>query len=242
MSNLLNHKLIKVYSKRAAVIADPPAVSMPWDNPAVVDYASRLGRANPDAKITPELAYGNLENMSKAQGKNVYQYLDDSIMNEELNRQVNMKEGPAASSAAMAGARERAARRVVTESVNPDGSGKVEVTPTVDEHAAKIKADKEQADKEQTPEWQAAQKQHERKLFIQSILRSIKSPTDSASLNYGIHGGVGALIGGGLGALFSGSKNRWRNALLMALLGGGIGVGGSYLANRPEAPMELPKA
>jgi hypothetical protein len=56
-------------------------------------------------------------------------------------------------------------------------------------------------------------------------------PTDSSAVNYGIHGGLGALVGGGLGALFSGSKNRLRNSLLFALLGGGLGAGAGYLAN-----------
>lgn len=67
------------------------------------------------------------------------------------------------------------------------------------------------------------------------LLDILMRPTDDAMTNYGIHGGLGALLGGGLGTLFSSKENRLRNALLFALLGGGLGLGGSYLANQANA-------
>lgn len=63
------------------------------------------------------------------------------------------------------------------------------------------------------------------------LMDYLLKPTDSPGVNYGIHGGLGALVGGTAGALFSKSKNKLRNSLLFALLGGGLAAGTGYLAN-----------
>lgn len=58
------------------------------------------------------------------------------------------------------------------------------------------------------------------------------NPTDNNYTNYGIAGGLGALALGGLGGLFSSRKNTLSNSLLFALLGGGLGLGAKYMADK----------
>ena len=65
-----------------------------------------------------------------------------------------------------------------------------------------------------------------------SYLAGLLNPTGNQMADYGIYGGLGALLGGGLGGLFSDKKNRLRNALLFALLGGGLGLGAKYVGDR----------
>jgi len=65
-----------------------------------------------------------------------------------------------------------------------------------------------------------------------SPLQYLLNPTDNNYANYGIAGGIGALALGALGSLLSERKNRMRNTLLYALLGGGLGLGAKYLADR----------
>jgi hypothetical protein len=249
MSNLINNKLIRIYNKRAAAIPpapDPLAVSMPWDNPAISGGINReldlMLRADPNKRISHETVYANLESMAKAQGKDIASIVNDPQRVDYLKRMANMREAPIAAQQTAKGVQDRANRRVQTETVNWNGSGKVTVTPTYEDTERKRLADEKDKAFDNSPAVVKAKAEHQKKLERAALIGSITTPTENSLMNYGIHGGIGALIGGGLGALFSGSKNRWRNALLMALLGGGIGVGGSYLANRPEAPMELPKA
>lgn len=249
MSNLINNKLIRIYNKRAAAIPpapDPLAVSMPWDNPAISEGINRevdlLIRADPNKRISHETVYDNLSRMAKSQNKDITSILNDPQRVDYLKRMANMRESRLTSAQTAQGVKDRANRRVQTETVNSDGSGKVKVTPTYAETIAKQEADEKDKAFDNSPAVVKAKQEHQDKLQRAALISSITTPTENSLMNYGIHGGIGALIGGGLGALFSGSKNRWRNALLMALLGGGIGIGGSYLANRPEAPMEFPKA
>lgn len=73
-------------------------------------------------------------------------------------------------------------------------------------------------------------------------LRGYLNPTSSPTGNMALYGGGGALLGGGLAALLSSPKNRKRNALMYALLGGGLGIGAKMLGDRyaaePAAPAE----
>ena len=66
-------------------------------------------------------------------------------------------------------------------------------------------------------------------------LRGYLNPTTSSTGNMALYGGGGALLGGGLAALLSSPKNRKRNALMYALLGGGLGIGAKMLGDRYAA-------
>ena len=66
-------------------------------------------------------------------------------------------------------------------------------------------------------------------------LRGYLNPTSSPTGNMALYGGGGALLGGGLAALLSSPKNRKRNALMYALLGGGLGIGAKMLGDRYAA-------
>jgi hypothetical protein len=70
-----------------------------------------------------------------------------------------------------------------------------------------------------------------------SMLEYLFHPTSDNNFNYGAVGGLGALGLGGLAYLMSERKNRLRNALLFALIGGGLGVGGKYLADQYSVGM-----
>ena len=73
-------------------------------------------------------------------------------------------------------------------------------------------------------------------------LRGYLNPTSSPIGNMALYGGGGALLGGGLAALLSSPKNRKRNALMYALLGGGLGIGAKMLGDRYAAEPAAPAA
>jgi len=81
----------------------------------------------------------------------------------------------------------------------------------------------------------AAAKTKEEEAAGRASLRGYLNPTSSSTSNMALYGGGGALLGGGLAALLSGPKNRKRNALLYALLGGGLGIGAKMLGDRYAA-------
>lgn len=94
--------------------------------------------------------------------------------------------------------------------------------------SAKIEADTQLANAQALQDVAAAK---DKAPVDRRLLDMFMNPTDNSAANYGILGGAGALLGGGLGAMFSNPQNRLRNALLFALLGGGLGIGGKYLAD-----------
>lgn len=133
--------------------------------------------------------------------------------------------------------RSQAERAVDNMRQNNARSRAAQVDQKAEADAAKAKADAEAAAKANpvtaTPD--------------RSMMQYLVNPTDNQYANYGIAGGLGALALGGLGGLlFSEPKNRMRNTLLYALLGGGLGLGAKYMADRygvgavPAAPGATP--
>ena len=203
-------------------------------DPAAVRERMVSRKPGPDGLPVPSYEEGNRPAISSgagvAEGRQALNDLVARLLEREKARQ-QLQEGSDAAEAAGRDA-ESVFNDVLQQAENRDREV-AEARTMGDEAVQRFEDDRDARDARAMGD-EAVQRFEESRNTPQeaSFLSKLLNPTGNQAADYGIYGGGGALLGGGLGALLSSKENRLRNALLFALLGGGLGVGGKYLADK----------